>query len=146
MEQRSVEVGVGVLVWKGKQIALIKRAKAYGKGTWSPPGGHVEFRESVFETAHRETMEEIGVEIKNIKILGFVEDLTEDLHYITVWVCADWASGELKGSDTEFTESGYFFIDKLPDPLFFAFQNLLNGKLKPKSINISHLRRQNKSL
>jgi 8-oxo-dGTP pyrophosphatase MutT (NUDIX family) len=84
-----------------------------------------------FETAHRETLEEIGVTIKNLDVLGFIEDITPDKHYITVWVCADRASGELKSSDLEFTESGFFNIDDLPNPLFISFLNLLEGKLMP---------------
>ena len=116
---------------------MVKRAGEYGKGTWSPPGGHVEFGERVLETAIRETMEETGVTIKNLDVLGFTEDITPDKHYITVWVCADWASGDLKSSDLEFTESGFFDVDDLPNPLFISFQNLLEGELMPKSVNLS---------
>lgn len=133
MEPRLVRVGVGVLVWKEDKIALVKRTAAYGHGTWSPPGGHVEFGESALDTARRETMEEIGVEIKNLEILGFTEDITPDKHYITVWVSADWASGEPKATDTEFTESGFFEMDCLPASLFVSFRNLLEGRSMPKS-------------
>jgi 8-oxo-dGTP diphosphatase len=126
MEQKQVRVGAGVLVWKDDKTVLIKRASSYGKGTWSPPGGHVEFGESVIEAARRETMEEIGVEITNLKILGFTEDITDIKHYITIWVQADWASGELKTKDIEFTEIGLFSMDNLPMPLFISFENLLN--------------------
>jgi 8-oxo-dGTP diphosphatase len=138
MEPGSAKVGVGVLVWKGDKIALIKRAGTYGNGTWSPPGGHVEFAECAFETARRETMEEIGVQIENLEILGFTEDITQDKHYITIWVRANWSAGEIKTSDIEFTESGFFQLDELPDPLFVSFQNLLEGKLLPKSVTLSH--------
>lgn len=141
MEPGSAKVGVGVLVWKGNKIALVKRAGSYGNGTWAPPGGHVEFGECASETARRETMEEIGVKIENLKILGFTEDITQDKHYITVWVRADWASGEVKASDIEFTESGFFKIDELPDRLFVAFRNLLEGKLMPKSVDLSDFNR-----
>jgi ADP-ribose pyrophosphatase YjhB (NUDIX family) len=34
----------------------------------SPPGGHVEFGESVLDTARCETMEEIGTEIENLEV------------------------------------------------------------------------------
>ncbi len=138
MEAVSVKVGVGVLVWKGDKIALIKRAGTYGYGTWAPPGGHTEFGECIYETAHREIMEEIGVEIENLKVLGFTEDITQDKHYITIWVRADWISGELKASDIEFTESGFFKMDNLPTCLFGAFRNLLEGKLMPKSMPLSY--------
>lgn len=132
MEQMQVKVGVGVLVWKGDRVALVKRSGSYGSGTWSPPGGHVEFGESVLETARRETMEEIGIEIENLEVLGFTEDVAEVNHYITVWVRSDWASGELKTSDMEFTVSGFFEMDDLPEPLFISFRNLIDGRLLPK--------------
>lgn len=136
MSQKQVRVGVGVLVWKEGQIALIKRDGKYGSGTWAPPGGHIEFGESAVDAAIRETMEEIGVEIRNTKILGFTEDLSAayDTHYITIWTKADLASGNLKSKDIEFTESGFFDINNLPEPLFISFKNLLDGRLMPKKV------------
>ena len=136
MSQKSVRVGVGVLVWKEGKVALIKRTGNFGSGTWSPPGGHVEFGEFALEAAIRETMEEIGVKIKNLNVLGFTEDLSAEYntHYITVWTRADWASGELKAKDIEFTESGFFDINNLPEPLFISFKNLVEGKLLPKKV------------
>ena len=128
MEHKQVRVGVGVLVWKDDKIVLVKRAASYGNCTWSPPGGHVEFGESAVETARRETMEEIGIEIKNLEVLGFTEDITDIKHYVTIWVSANWASGELKTKDIEFTEIGLFDVDNLPMPRFISFENLLNGK------------------
>ncbi len=138
MEPRSVKVGVGVLVWKGDKIALIKRTGASGAGTWSPPGGHIEFGESVLDAARRETMEEIGVEIDSLEILGFTEDISAEYgtHYMTVWVRSNWASGELKAEDVEFTKSGYFSMDSIPGPLFLPFKNLVVGELLPKKMQI----------
>jgi 8-oxo-dGTP diphosphatase len=133
MEERSVRVGVGVLVWKDGKLVLVKRSKAYGNGTWSPPGGHLEFGERILDAAGRETMEEAGIEIENLEILGFTEDITPDKHYLTAWVRADWASGDLKTEDAEFTESGFFEIGSLPEDLFISFRNLLDGKMIPKS-------------
>ena len=135
MERMPVKVGVGVLVWKGDKVALVKRSGSYGFGTWSPPGGHVEFGESVLDTARRETMEEIGAEIENLEVLG----IAQDNHYITVWVRSDWASGELKTRDAEFTESGLFKMDDLPEPLFISFRNLMNGKLMPKPLKLGSI-------
>jgi 8-oxo-dGTP diphosphatase len=139
MERMPVKVGVGVLVRKGDKVALVKRSGSYGFGTWSPPGGHVEFGESTIETARRETMEEIGTEIENLEVLGFTEDIAKDNHYVTVWVRSDWASGELKISDTEFTESGFFKMDDLPEPLFISFRNLIEGKLMPKPLKLGSI-------
>jgi len=134
MNPRAVKVGVGVLVWKGDKIALIKRAGSFGLGTWSPPGGHLEFGELAVDAARRETREEIGVEIDHLEILGITEEISEEYgtHYITIWAQSDWASGKLKASDEEFTESGFFDISHPPSPLFIPFQNLLGGRLVPR--------------
>ncbi len=131
MQMQSVKIGVGVLIWKNGRLALIKRASIHGNGTWAPPGGHIEFGETILETAHRETFEEIGVKIKNLEILGFTEDIEKNSHYITIWVQANWSEGEMKSSDIEFTEGGYFEMNNLPDPLFVPFRNLQDGKIKP---------------
>lgn len=50
-----VGVGVAVIVKRGGKILLIKRQGSHGAGTWAPPGGHIDFGESVEETARRET-------------------------------------------------------------------------------------------
>lgn len=133
MKRKPVRVAVGVIIRKEGKVALIKRAGKYGANTWAPPGGHMEFGESALSTACRETMEEIGVEIKNMVVLGFTEDFSAEwnTHYITIWVQSDWASGELKDIDIEFTESDFFNMEDLPEPLFISFENLVSGKLLP---------------
>lgn len=132
--EKQVRVGVGILVFDlaGKAV-LIKRTGAHGEGTWAPPGGHVDFGETVIEAGRREVKEEIGIEIGNLEVLGFTEDFfkKEGKHYITAWLKGDWLSGELKKSDREFSEIGLFDLKKLPEPLFTTFKNFVDGKLLP---------------
>ncbi len=118
---------------KEGKILLMKRAGAYGKDSWAPPGGHVEFGETASETARRETKEETGIDITNIKVLGITEDINEaeSNHYITIWVKGDQSGGELKKSDREFSEIGLFDMNNLPEPLFISFRNFIDGKLLP---------------
>ena len=63
-------IGVGVIVTKGDRVLLIKRKGAHGQGTWSTPGGHLEYGESPEECAARETAEETGVDITGVRALG----------------------------------------------------------------------------
>jgi 8-oxo-dGTP pyrophosphatase MutT (NUDIX family) len=55
---------------------LIKRPDYLGahSGQISLPGGKAEYGENVIETALREAQEEIGVEVKNIEVLGMLTE------------------------------------------------------------------------
>ncbi len=45
MSQRP-QVGTGIIITKDNQVLLIKRKGPQGAGTWSTPGGHLEFGEA----------------------------------------------------------------------------------------------------
>ena len=88
--EKVPRVGVGVVIIKDGKVLLGKRKNSHGTGSWCPPGGHLEFMETIEACASRETMEETGVKIKNIKKPVFTEDffIEEDKHYITMLVTA----------------------------------------------------------
>ena len=56
-EEKRPKVGVGVFVFKDGKTLLGKRKNAHGDGTWNPPGGHLEFNESIEQCAQREVLE-----------------------------------------------------------------------------------------
>lgn len=59
-------------------------------GTFQCPGGHLEYGESFAETAARESLEETGLEIGNIKFLTATNDVFgEGKHYVTIFVTAE---------------------------------------------------------
>ncbi|QBD80448.1 NUDIX domain-containing protein [Ktedonosporobacter rubrisoli] len=128
-------VGVSVLINKGDRFLMIKRnQKVHGAGTWTVPGGHLEFGESFAERAEREAKEETGVEITNVKFRVITNDVfqAEHKHYVTVWMEAQYVSGEPHvDAPYEETEVGWFTWDSLPEPLFLPFQHLLTGETFP---------------
>jgi 8-oxo-dGTP diphosphatase len=131
-------VGVGVIVTRGERILLIKRKGVHGQGTWSTPGGHLEVGESPEACAARETMEETGVSITNVRALGFTNDLFEEsgLHYITLWMAGEYASGEATvAAPYEASEVAWVAWDALPLPLFLPLANLLRGASYPAHID-----------
>ena|SRR3990167_4823192 len=122
-------VGIGVLIFKEQKILLGKRIMSHGSGTWSPPGGHLEFRESFEECAIREVNEETGLTIITPEFLAVTNDVfaEENKHYVTIFMVAHYPEEQqIKNTEPEKTESWEWFeINALPDNLFLPLKNLL---------------------
>jgi len=130
-------VGVGVIVIKNGKVLLGKRKNAHGKGTWCFPGGHLEFNEEIEDCAKREVLEETGIQIKNIKLAAFTNDIfkEEGKHYVTLFVVSEYDCGEVKVMEPEKCEKwDWFEWDNLPSPLFLPVQNLLKQNFNPFKI------------
>ena len=134
MKKNRPKVGIGVVVIKDGKILLGKRKNAHGEGTWSFPGGHLEFNESWDDCALRETMEETGITIKNIRFGTATNDIfqTENKHYVTIFMLSEYDSGEVKVMEPERCwQWDWFEWDKLPQPLFVPIQNLQKRNYNP---------------
>lgn len=84
-------VGVGILIIKDGKVLLGLRKTSHGMGTWCPPGGHLEFGESMEDCARREVLEETGMKIENLRFSTATNDVfVEDgKHYITLHMLAE---------------------------------------------------------
>lgn len=141
-DQKRPKVGVGTIIVKNQKVLLGKRKNAHGEGSWSFPGGHLEFGESWEECALRETLEETGIAIKNLRYATVTNDIflndnfdNKDKHYITIFILADYDSGEVKNMEPEKCEGWEWFEwAQLPKPLFFPVQNLLKLNYNPLGI------------
>jgi 8-oxo-dGTP diphosphatase len=130
------QVGIAVIVEKDGNVLLLRRQGSHGEGTWAPPGGHLEFGESLEECAVRETLEETGVVIGDVRFLAVTNDLflSEQRHYLTVWVEATYQSGDAHAAyPDKVAEVAWVVWDALPDQLFLPFQNLLSGRSYPRA-------------
>lgn len=135
-KENRPKVGVGVFVVKDGKVLLGKRKNAHGEGGWCFPGGHLELNESWEECAKRETLEETGLTIKNIRFSTATNDIfeKEGKHYITLFMIAEYDSGEVKIMEPDKCEKWDWFEwdeRKLPNPLFVPQKNLLKQKYNP---------------
>jgi 8-oxo-dGTP diphosphatase len=103
-----------------------------GTGEYAFPGGHVEYMESLEKSARRETLEECGIEITNVKFMGlFNLDMYAPKHYIGIGFTADWKSGEPQVLEPEkCVDWNWYEIDKLPQPIFKATELMVDAYLK----------------
>lgn len=136
-------VGIGVFIFKDGKFLVGHRQGSHGADTWALPGGHLEFGESFEDCAKRETLEENGLEIENIRFGAVTNDIfeKENKHYITIWMVSDWKSGEPKILEPEkCQEWRWVDFDSVPEPWFEGWNQLfasefiedLKNILKPR--------------
>jgi len=135
-KENRPKVGIGVFIVKDNKVLLGKRKNSHGEGAWCFAGGHLEFGESWEDCAVRETMEETGIRIKNVRFATATNDFfeKENKHYITIFMLADYGGGDVKVMEPDKCERWDWFEweeDKLPKPLFVPQQNLLKQNFNP---------------
>jgi 8-oxo-dGTP diphosphatase len=144
MDNKKPGVGFGVMLLKDNKILLGKRhedpAKAssalHGEGTWTMPGGKLEFREEFAAGAYRETLEETGIKINpsSLEHISTTNNIVEDAHFVTLgFLCKEFTGeAEVKEPD-EITEWKWFAIDNLPSPVFFPSKQIIDKFLERKA-------------
>ena len=129
------KVGVGVIITHAGSVLLLRRKFVHGAGSWSTPGGHLDFGETPEACAVREAKEETGLDITDVQFRAITNDIfeTEDKHYITIWMEGRYTGGEPVVNDaSEMSEVGWFAWDDLPQPLFLPLRHLLEGQCYPR--------------
>lgn len=129
MGYETANVGIAILIRNNKnQILLGKRISKLGNHTWAPPGGKLEKGESIENSIIRETKEETGMHLIDMKFNCITNDVFEDgNHFVTIYMDAT----EIYGFPTvmepnKCVEWKYFDMDDLPEPLFLCFKNYVS--------------------
>lgn len=128
------KVGIGVLIRREGKILLGLRKSKHGKGTWCPPGGHLEHGESFENCALREVAEECGVQVTTPKLAIVTNDFFEESqkHYVTLQMVADWVSGEAQRLEPDkCSQWEWFAMDNLPSPLFLPIAQSFDKGFNP---------------
>ena len=129
-------VGMGILVMRGHQVLLGKRLGAHGAGYYAAPGGHVEFGESLAETARREVWEECGLRAENIRLLSVGTYLwDDDKHYVDVDVVCECPQGDPINAEPENCAGwAWYDLNQLPSPLFIVTENMIQSLLSGTNV------------
>jgi 8-oxo-dGTP diphosphatase len=119
---------VGVFAVRDGAFLMGRRHGAHGAGTWSLPGGHLEFGESFADAARRELWEETGLTIGGLEQLAVTNDVFagERRHCVTLWMVGDEVGGEpVVREPDKFVDLTWYDLDTLPQPLFQPWRELL---------------------
>lgn len=118
-----VQTGASVIVVNAAGEILMQQRQ--DDGTWSYPGGRVEIDETVEDAARREVLEESGLMVGKMELLGVFSG--KELNHVypngnevcgidIVYVSRDY-TGCLHCADGEAVRLGFYPIDHLPQPI-----------------------------
>jgi|SRR3989344_672019 len=74
-----VKATAGCILIKDNKVLLTKRKVRIENDKWCIPGGHMDIGETPEETVRRETKEETGLNIKNLKFLSYENEFMPEL-------------------------------------------------------------------
>lgn len=102
------QVGVGVVLFRDKNVLLVQRSRPPRAGEWSIPGGRQQLGETVIAAARRELFEETGLSPAGRLVLVDVVDSIDRAangaivsHYTLIDFTAHAAAGEARpGGDS----------------------------------------------
>ena len=131
-------VGICMVIFKDNKVLLGKRhddpvkadSELQGEGTWTIPGGKLDFKEDIIEAVKRETKEECDIDVHDMELVSLTNDMTDNRHFVTIGFAAKEFSGEPKAMEPdEITEWRWFDADKLPSPMFFPAEKAIKNFL-----------------
>lgn len=93
-------VGIGIIVLRPDSLLLVRRGRPPAEGRWSLPGGGQELGETAEAGARRELMEETGLEVGPMRLVGHADSIhlgpdgRVRFHYTILDFAAIWRGGE----------------------------------------------------
>jgi NAD+ diphosphatase len=107
-----ISPAIMILITRGREVLLARR-KGRTDGRFSALAGFVEPGETLEDTVRRETREEVGVEIENLRYFG--SQPWPFPHSLMIAFTADYAGGELHPDGVEIEEARWFDVAQLPN-------------------------------
>jgi len=110
-------VRVAAIILQDDKILLAKHKKA-GQTYWVPPGGGVDFGESLEDALQRELFEEADVHIRVGQLVMVHDSIPPDLHrhIVNIFFMAEIVSGEVKvgTDDKRLVGMKFVSLNKIP--------------------------------
>ena len=97
----KIRLRVCGLCFQHDKVLLVNHQGLYNRDFWAPPGGGVEFGESLESALKREFLEECGVVVEMAKFLFICQFIREPLHAVELFYEVKIKGTPTTGSDPE---------------------------------------------
>ncbi|RED59186.1 NUDIX hydrolase [Cohnella lupini] len=133
-------VGVAVLVFNEENELLLQQKI---NGQWAIPGGLMELMETTEDTGRREVLEETGLQIGDMQLVGVFSgeeyylklDNGDELYPVTIaYLTRDIRGGILQADGVEGIQVKFFELDQLPEEFNPRIKELLSRSLSVHGI------------
>jgi|ERR1700719_1144156 len=117
-----IGVGVGALVFSQDGLVFLAKrgdAATNESGCWEFPGGRLEYGEKLLDAIKREFVEEYGLYIDVVELLGAFDHILpeEGQHWVSITFIARHISGIAKILEpAKCSAMGWFSLSALPSP------------------------------
>ncbi len=138
MDETPTVIVVALVRGPDGRVIAVQRAS---DGKWTLPGGPVEQGELLVVAAQREILEETGLTVDGLRIIGFheVPRAADGSHYVVFWLEGNTTQTELQNPEpAEQTDVRWAELQSLPKPhagQFDAFWSNtftpINGYVRP---------------
>jgi 8-oxo-dGTP diphosphatase len=132
------KIGCEAFIVRDDKVLLLKRGNVDGEGTWSLPGGHLDFMERIDDGLIRELEEELDIIIspKDLTLIAVTDDLRPQLdqHYVHMTFRIDIGDQEPKCMEPDrCAEFKWFPVKDMPENVF-PFHAKIFNTLKAKTL------------
>jgi 8-oxo-dGTP diphosphatase len=122
------KVGVGGLILQDGKVLLLLRKRPPEAGTWSLPGGRVEFGERLEDAVVRELREELGITVEVESLVCVINHIVpaDNAHWVAPAYRVRLVSGEPLNLEPEKTAAiEWFPLSNLPENLSISAKSAL---------------------
>lgn len=116
------QVCVGAVAVDDGRLLLVRRGRGPAQGEWSVPGGRVERGETVGEAVVRELAEETGIEALCGPLLGWVERIDDDHHFVILDFVVEVMDGGEPVAGDDAVEAAWIPLEEVAE-----MTNLVDG-------------------
>ncbi len=138
----TIGAGCGVMVFNNRNQLLLglrnsdeklADSELHEEGTWTMPGGNIEYGETFEEAGRREAMEEAGITLKELEVICVQTDKNQYAHYISVGMIAKNFEGTPQVMEPDqIIKWEWFDLDKLPKNIFSPSKKTIDCFLNHK--------------